>query len=52
MWSEVELAYRLADCDFLAVTGTNGKTTTTSLLADILHEGGIATAAAGNIGWP
>lgn len=52
MWSEVELAYRLADCDFLAVTGTNGKTTTTSLLAEILHEGGIATAAAGNIGWP
>ncbi|MGH2754261.1 MAG: UDP-N-acetylmuramoyl-L-alanine--D-glutamate ligase, partial [Actinomycetota bacterium] len=33
IWSEVELAYRVADCDFLAVTGTNGKTTTTSLLA-------------------
>lgn len=51
-FSEVELAYRLADCDFLAVTGTNGKTTTTSLLASILTEAGITTAAAGNIGFP
>lgn len=52
LWSEVELAYRLADCDFLAVTGTNGKTTTTSLLARILQEAGMPTAAAGNIGFP
>ena len=51
-FSEVELAYRLARCDFLAVTGTNGKTTTTSLLACILKEAGITTAAAGNIGFP
>lgn len=52
LWSEVELAYRLAECDFLAVTGTNGKTTTTSLLASILEESGVPTAAAGNIGFP
>lgn len=52
LWSEVELAYRLARCDFLAVTGTNGKTTTTSLLARILEEAGTPTAAAGNIGLP
>jgi UDP-N-acetylmuramoylalanine--D-glutamate ligase len=51
-WSEVELAYRLAECDFLAVTGTNGKTTTTSLLASILEESGLPTVAAGNIGFP
>ena len=51
-YSEIELAFRLAACDFIAVTGTNGKTTTTSLLASILQEGGIPTAAAGNIGWP
>ncbi|MBW3595064.1 MAG: UDP-N-acetylmuramoyl-L-alanine--D-glutamate ligase [Actinobacteria bacterium] len=51
-FSEVELAYRLAQCDFLAVTGTNGKTTTTTLLAGILQEAGITTAAAGNIGLP
>jgi UDP-N-acetylmuramoylalanine--D-glutamate ligase len=50
--SEVELAYRLASCDFLAVTGTNGKTTTTSLLAEILQEGGVRATAAGNIGSP
>jgi UDP-N-acetylmuramoylalanine--D-glutamate ligase len=47
---EVELAFELASCDFLAVTGTNGKTTTTSLLAAMLAEGGIKSVAAGNIG--
>ena len=52
LWSEVELAYRLASCDFLAITGTNGKTTTTTLLARILEEAGTPTAAAGNIGYP
>ena len=38
---EVEFAWRLATCDFLAVTGTNGKTTTTSLLGDMLKRGGV-----------
>ncbi|MBA2272588.1 MAG: UDP-N-acetylmuramoyl-L-alanine--D-glutamate ligase [Actinobacteria bacterium] len=52
VWSEIELAYRLARCDFLAVTGTNGKTTTISLLAAMLDEGGIPSTAAGNIGRP
>ena len=52
LWSEVELAFRLAQCDFLAVTGTNGKTTTTSLLAAMLEESGKPTVAAGNIGFP
>lgn len=51
-WSEIELAYTLASCDFLAVTGTNGKTTTTSLLAEMLTSAGIDALAAGNIGTP
>lgn len=49
---EIELASRAARCDLLAVTGTNGKTTTTSLLAAMLAEAGIASTAAGNIGRP
>lgn len=49
---EVELAYRLSACDFLAVTGTNGKTTTTTLLAAMLEESGTPSMAAGNIGTP
>ncbi|HYP23841.1 MAG TPA: UDP-N-acetylmuramoyl-L-alanine--D-glutamate ligase [Actinomycetota bacterium] len=52
IWGEVELAYRLGDCSFLAVTGTNGKTTTTSLLAQMLTEGGERAVAGGNIGVP
>nr|MBA3431954.1 UDP-N-acetylmuramoyl-L-alanine--D-glutamate ligase [Actinomycetota bacterium] len=52
LWSEIELAYRLARCDFLAVTGTNGKTTTTSLLAAMLASAGVSSMAAGNIGLP
>jgi UDP-N-acetylmuramoylalanine--D-glutamate ligase len=52
IWSEIELAFRLARCDFLAVTGTNGKTTTTSLLAEMLGRGGVTSVAAGNIGLP
>jgi UDP-N-acetylmuramoylalanine--D-glutamate ligase len=50
--SEIELAYRLGTCDFLAVTGTNGKTTTTSLLASMLAESTTPSIAAGNIGLP
>jgi UDP-N-acetylmuramoylalanine--D-glutamate ligase len=50
--SEIELGYRLARCPLLAVTGTNGKTTTTTLLASMLSEAGIPSAAAGNIGAP
>src|SRR5579872_1287650 len=52
VWSEVELAWRLATVPILAITGTNGKTTTTSLLAAILHAAGLRAVAAGNIGYP
>ncbi|HEU5002810.1 MAG TPA: UDP-N-acetylmuramoyl-L-alanine--D-glutamate ligase [Actinomycetota bacterium] len=55
VWSEIELASHYSSSiglPILAVTGTNGKTTTTALLAAILTEGGWHAIAAGNIGYP
>lgn len=52
IYSEIDLAYELADCEFVSVTGTDGKTTTTSLIAHILEVAGIPGMAAGNIGIP
>jgi UDP-N-acetylmuramoylalanine--D-glutamate ligase len=50
---ELELAWRLLpDARFVAVTGTNGKTTTTELLGAIAREAGIDVAVAGNVGTP
>jgi UDP-N-acetylmuramoylalanine--D-glutamate ligase len=51
VWSEVELGYRLLDGNpLIGVTGTNGKTTTTELLAAILRAGGRSVEVAGNVG--
>ncbi|WP_371773730.1 UDP-N-acetylmuramoyl-L-alanine--D-glutamate ligase [Streptomyces sp. NBC_01438] len=56
VWGDVELAWRLRGQDgrepapWLAVTGTNGKTTTVRMLASILEAAGLRTAAVGNIG--
>jgi UDP-N-acetylmuramoylalanine--D-glutamate ligase len=47
---ELELAWRLLPNDFVAVTGTNGKTTTTELLGHIHREAGLPVAVAGNVG--
>jgi UDP-N-acetylmuramoylalanine--D-glutamate ligase len=47
---EVELAWRLLPHEFIAVTGTNGKTTTTELIGHIHREAGLAVAVAGNVG--
>jgi len=47
---ELELAWRLLPNDFIAVTGTNGKTTTTELLGHIHREAGAPVAVAGNVG--
>ena len=54
---EVELAWRIdqasgAPRDWLVVTGTNGKTTTTGMLESILRADGLHVTACGNIGWP
>lgn len=48
--SELELAYRFCLCPIVAITGTNGKTTTTELIAAMLTGCGKRTVAAGNIG--
>ena len=49
---EIELAFRSCRCPVVAVTGTNGKTTTTGLTAALLHAAGLKTEACGNIGLP
>ena len=49
---ELELAYRLGEGNFIAITGTNGKTTTTTLVGEIFKASGRKTAVAGNIGDP
>ena len=50
--AEIELADRLAQGDMVAVTGTNGKTTTTTLTAEIFRAAGFRSWAVGNIGYP
>ena len=56
VWGEVELAWRLRDphhdTPWLAVTGTNGKTTTVRMLDAILRAAGLRSVAAGNVGLP
>lgn len=49
---ELELAYRLSDAHFVAITGTNGKTTTTTLVGEIFKAAGRKTSVVGNIGLP
>ena len=50
VWGEVELASRLSRGDILAITGTNGKTTTTTLLGQMMQDAGKETFVVGNIG--
>jgi UDP-N-acetylmuramoylalanine--D-glutamate ligase len=52
VWSEIELGARLFPNPVVAVTGTNGKTTTTELLGAILRADGRKVEVAGNIGTP
>ena len=49
---ELELAYRMTDAHFAAITGTNGKTTTTTLAGEIFKAAGRKTSVVGNIGNP
>ena len=50
--SEIELAYHFIHVPILAITGTNGKTTTTLLLGEMLKEDGKAVGVGGNVGDP
>jgi len=50
--SELELAYRMSETPIIAITGTNGKSTTTSLIGHLLEQGGKDVRVGGNIGIP
>lgn len=52
VWGEVELAYRIGKGRVLAITGTNGKTTTTALLGKIMSDAEDSVFVVGNIGTP
>jgi UDP-N-acetylmuramoylalanine--D-glutamate ligase len=52
IWSEIELAYRFFQGRVIGITGSNGKTTTTSLVEHILKTAAFPTILAGNIGTP
>ncbi|MCL2189429.1 MAG: UDP-N-acetylmuramoyl-L-alanine--D-glutamate ligase [Defluviitaleaceae bacterium] len=52
VWGEAELAYRCFPCPMIAITGTNGKTTVTTLVGEILKKHNTGTKVAGNIGIP
>lgn len=47
---EIELGYRFCPCRIIAVTGTNGKSTTTTLIGEILNAAGLDAVVCGNIG--
>ncbi|SDM03911.1 UDP-N-acetylmuramoyl-L-alanine--D-glutamate ligase [Bacillus sp. OK048] len=48
--TEVELAYQISEAPFIGITGTNGKTTTTTLIFEMMNEGNKNPLIAGNIG--
>lgn len=48
--TEVELAYQISEAPIIGITGTNGKTTTTTLIYEVLKEAGKKSLIAGNIG--
>jgi len=50
IYSELELGWRMLESPFVAVTGTNGKTTTVELLGEIWRAAGKPVAVAGNVG--
>jgi len=52
IWSEIELAYRFLEGKLIGITGSNGKTTTSTLVHHILKTGAMRAYLAGNVGTP
>ena len=52
IWSELDVGARLCEVPYIAVTGTNGKSTTTELVAAMMRAAGLDAVACGNIGHP
>lgn len=52
VWSEIELAWRFLRGRLIAITGSNGKTTTTLLTGHLLRTSGLAVLVGGNVGTP
>ncbi|MDQ0221493.1 UDP-N-acetylmuramoyl-L-alanine--D-glutamate ligase [Streptococcus moroccensis] len=50
--TEVELAYLVSEAPIIGITGSNGKTTTTTMIAEVLNAGGQVAHLSGNIGFP
>jgi len=50
LMGELELAYSVSDSPFIAITGTNGKSTTTTLVGEMLKEAGMKVLVGGNLG--
>ncbi|HEU5181749.1 MAG TPA: UDP-N-acetylmuramoyl-L-alanine--D-glutamate ligase [Candidatus Polarisedimenticolia bacterium] len=52
IWGEIEFAFRFLKGRIIGITGTNGKSTTTTLVGDLLQSGGLDAVACGNLGTP
>ncbi|MGT2865998.1 UDP-N-acetylmuramoyl-L-alanine--D-glutamate ligase [Streptococcus fryi] len=52
IWTEVELAYLISEAPIIAITGSNGKTTTTTMISEVLNAAGQSGLLSGNIGFP
>jgi UDP-N-acetylmuramoylalanine--D-glutamate ligase len=52
IWGEIEFAFRFLKGRIIGITGTNGKSTTTTLVGALLQAGGLDAAACGNLGTP
>lgn len=52
VWTEIELAYLISEALIVGITGSNGKTTTTTMIAEVLNAGDKPAKLCGNIGYP